>query len=410
VGELNNYAFNAAAAVARIPGLQVVACSSLYRSEPAHLADQPEFVNSVMLVRLGESLQPLQLLAELQAIETDFGRVRHEHWGPRTLDLDIIDIQGTLSNTAELRLPHPYALLRDFVVTPLSEIAPDYVFADGQKLSRNQVEYGAVIGFDVDKSPAPPLPTTASGKLSVCSTPIGNLGDLTVRVTAALQNADAILAEDTRVARRLLSHLHIQNRVERCDENVIRTKTASIVSRVSAGQHLVFISDAGTPAVSDPGASLVAAMRAAGQLVEVLPGASAVLTALVASGFEAPAFYFGGFLPRKAGDRKALLQQLMGINAVLIFYESPHRLLAALETLMQVFPERRLCLARELTKLHEEVLIAPTSELIQKVTLRTSQGDSPTRLKGELVILVETAAKPAGGRVHQDKYAPTELS
>ena len=138
----------AEAAVAEIEGLTVIQMSKLYQSEPAHVVDQDIFTNAVMLVELDNSLSPLELLHALQKIELDHGRVRHEHWGPRTLDLDIIDITDELSDTEELYLPHPYALLRDFVVTPLLEIAPDYVLADGNAVTRDSVEYGAVISVE----------------------------------------------------------------------------------------------------------------------------------------------------------------------------------------------------------------------------------------------------------------------
>jgi dihydropteroate synthase len=139
---------SAAAAVAELPGVSLVKLSRLYQSEPAHVVDQDIFTNAVMTVQLDCSVSALDLLANLQAIEQEFGRVRHEHWGPRTLDLDIIDIAGELSDTDQLRIPHPYALVRDFVVTPLLEIAPDHVLADGNPVTRDKVEYGAVISVE----------------------------------------------------------------------------------------------------------------------------------------------------------------------------------------------------------------------------------------------------------------------
>jgi len=139
---------DAMAAVQEISGLRLVRASRLYRSEPAHLEGQPEFVNAVMLVELDAGLDPYVLLAQLQAVERRFGRLRHEHWGPRTLDLDIIDIEGVRSDDELLRLPHLYALQRDFVVTPLQEVAPGYLFADGRRLKADDVVYGKVIGVE----------------------------------------------------------------------------------------------------------------------------------------------------------------------------------------------------------------------------------------------------------------------
>jgi hypothetical protein len=140
----------------------------------------------------------------------------------------------------------------------------------------------------------------ATGRLLVCATPIGNLGDVTLRVLDALRSADAIAAEDTRVTRKLLSRYEIGTRLERCDEHTVERQAPVLVRRMLGGETIAFVSDAGTPGVSDPGARLIAAAVDAGVPVEALPGASAVLTALVASGLPMQRFYFGGFLPRKA--------------------------------------------------------------------------------------------------------------
>ncbi|MCL2339773.1 MAG: 16S rRNA (cytidine(1402)-2'-O)-methyltransferase [Actinomycetia bacterium] len=238
------------------------------------------------------------------------------------------------------------------------------------------------------------------GRLAVCATPIGNLGDLSQRVISTLRAADAILAEDTRVTRRLLAHLDIHTPLERCDQNVLAGRLMELVERVRTGQYLAFVSDAGTPGVADPGALLVQAMRNAELPVEVLPGASAVLVALVASGFTAPAFYFGGWLPRKSSERQRLLQKLAELPATLLFYESAARLQSSVTDLAVVFSERRICLARELTKLHEEVLIMAPDALLAELTLRAERGQA---VRGEIVLVVEAAARPAP-RVHLDKY------
>ena len=148
MGDTKASVLGASEAVANLPGVTLVKISKLYQSEPAHVVDQDIFTNAVMTVMVDNSISALDLLHSLQAIEQDFGRVRHEHWGPRTLDLDIIDIAGELSDTDELRIPHPYALVRDFVVTPLLEIAPDHVLADGNPVTRDKVEYGAVISVE----------------------------------------------------------------------------------------------------------------------------------------------------------------------------------------------------------------------------------------------------------------------
>lgn len=227
-----------------------------------------------------------------------------------------------------------------------------------------------------------------SGKLSVLATPIGNLGDITVRALEVLRSADTVLAEDTRVTGKLLSALGVQARLERCDENVIAQRSAGLVERMEAGEHLAFCSDAGMPGVSDPGLVLVDAARSAGVEVEVLPGASAVPTALVAAGFAGTAFYFGGFLPRKEKARRDLLRSLASLDAALIFYESPHRSAAAVSSIAAVYGERPVALCRELTKLHEEVLRMPAVELAADLAGRDS-------IKGEIALVIAPPSKQA---------------
>lgn len=220
-----------------------------------------------------------------------------------------------------------------------------------------------------------------SGKLVVAATPIGNLGDVTPRVLDALRSADVVLAEDTRVTAKLLARYEIVAKVERCDDNVIAARTPAIIERIQAGETVVLVSDAGTPGVSDPGSYLVAAAIEAGLEVEVLPGPSAVITALVASGLPTERFYFGGFLPRKGGQRSKALAVLAQLDATLVFYESPHRSAASLAAMAEAFPGRRAALARELTKMHEEVVRGPIADVAAEIAARES-------LKGEVVLLV----------------------
>jgi len=219
------------------------------------------------------------------------------------------------------------------------------------------------------------------GKLVVCATPIGNLGDVTLRVLDALRQADTVAAEDTRVTRKLLARYEIDTRLERCDEHTVARQTPALVERILGGEIIALVSDAGTPGISDPGARLVDACIDAGVMVEVLPGASAILAALVASGLPTHAFYFGGFLPRKAGERQRLLENLSTLDATLVFYESPHRSAASLAAIAQVLPGRRAALARELTKLHEEVVRGLIDDVAADIAARDV-------LKGEVVLLV----------------------
>ena len=222
----------------------------------------------------------------------------------------------------------------------------------------------------------------AKGSLTLVGTPIGNRADLSSRGLEALRQADTVLAEDTRVSGKLLTSLGVEARLERCDENVIAEKAAGLVRRMMAGERMAFVSDAGMPAVADPGARLVDACRDAGVPVDVIPGPSAVTCALAQSGFACEAFYFGGFLPRKDGERARVLKALAGLPAVLVFYESPHRVADSLGAIAGVFPHRRVTLARELTKMFQEVVRASATEMVE---LMAERGEP----KGECVLLVD---------------------
>jgi 16S rRNA (cytidine1402-2'-O)-methyltransferase len=200
-------------------------------------------------------------------------------------------------------------------------------------------------------------------------------------VIEALQDADAVLAEDTRVTRKLFARYGIVTPLERYDENTAARRTPEVVARLRAGESIALVSDAGTPGISDPGSQLVDAALTAGVPVEVLPGPSAIVTALVASGLPTYAFYFGGFLPRKAGERSRLLDSLARLDATLVFYESPRRTAASLADLAERFPQRDGAMARELTKLHEEVVRGPLPDVAAEIGARET-------LKGEVVLLV----------------------
>ncbi len=228
------------------------------------------------------------------------------------------------------------------------------------------------------------------GRLVVCATPIGNLGDVTLRVLEALKGADVVEAEDTRVTRKLFARYGIATPLEPYHAKNLERRTPEVVARVASGKVVALVSDAGTPGVSDPGAHLVDACIEAGLAVEVLPGASAILAALVASGLPTHAFYFGGFLPRKAGERRRAVEELAGLDATLVFYESPRRTAAALATLAEVLPGRSGVVAREMTKLHEEVARGEVQELSAAFAAR--------ELKGEVVLLVGPPARGSKSR------------
>ena len=228
-----------------------------------------------------------------------------------------------------------------------------------------------------------------AGKLVICPTPIGNLGDMTLRGLEALRGADAVCAEDTRVTAKLLAAYDIKKRVERWDEATISKGVGAILERIAAGQVIVFCSDAGMPGVSDPGSRLVRAAQDAQVPVEVLPGPTAGVAAYVASGFTCPSFYFGGFFPRKAADRERALAKLKALDAVLVFYESPNRLVGALKAVAEALPEREVAICRELTKLHEEVVRGNARKVLEEFEQRAAE----TSLKGEVVLVID--APPA---------------
>lgn len=220
------------------------------------------------------------------------------------------------------------------------------------------------------------------GMLSLVGTPIGNLSDASPRVLDTLRGADVVLCEDTRVTSKLLARFEIRVPLERCDENVIASRVESVLGRVSAGARIAFVSDAGMPGVSDPGQRLVDAALDEGLPIEVIPGPSAVTCALVASGLGMEHFFFEGFLPRKAGERARRLAELAAIPGALVFYESPHRVVATLDSLAKAFPARRVALVRELTKLHEECVRDVSGALAERIRERGE-------VRGECVIVVE---------------------
>jgi 16S rRNA (cytidine1402-2'-O)-methyltransferase len=226
---------------------------------------------------------------------------------------------------------------------------------------------------------------TAPGRLVLVATPIGNLGDLSPRAVEALAKADAIACEDTRRTGRLLAHAGVNPPpLLVVNEHTEARRIVEIVGRLGHGERVAVVSDAGTPGVSDPGERLVRAAIDAGHLVEVVPGPSAVVAALVASGLATGRFCFEGFLPRKGSGRTARLDELARERRTIVLYEAPHRLLRTVNDLAAMLGGgRRLAIARELTKLHEE---------IWRGTLDEARGwVVATKPRGELVLVVDGA-------------------
>lgn len=237
----------------------------------------------------------------------------------------------------------------------------------------------------------------ARGLLSVVGTPIGNLSDASPRVVDTLSSSSLILCEDTRVTSRLLAHFGIHVPLQRADENVLARRVEATLERLASGEHVSFVSDAGMPGVSDPGQRLVDAALDAGMRVEVVPGPSAVTCALVASGLPMEHFFFEGFLPRKRGAIATRLRELAVIPGALVFYESPHRVVTTLEVMAEVFPQRRVALVRELTKLHEEVVRDEAAALAAQIAARDE-------VRGECVIVI---APPTADELEERRRAAT---
>ena len=230
--------------------------------------------------------------------------------------------------------------------------------------------------------------------LYLVATPIGNLGDITLRALEVLKQADRIACEDTRQTQKLLNHFGIATPTVSFHQHNERDRGLELISTLKNGGSIAVVSDAGMPGISDPGSWLVEAAIAAGVTVVPIPGANAALSALIASGLSTAEFRFLGFLPEKAGARRTRLEDLAGqpreTAETLIFYEAPHRIAETLADLEAVFgPALRLVAARELTKLHEEFLRGTVVEVHQQLAARD-------RIRGEFVLLIESPAKTPG--------------
>jgi len=227
----------------------------------------------------------------------------------------------------------------------------------------------------------------SSGRLLLVATPLGNLGDITVRSLEALRSADAVLCEDTRRTGLLFKLLGINAPLQPYHAHNEHAVLTRVVEQIRNGRTIVLVSDAGTPGVSDPGFLLVRALLEQGLEVDVLPGPTALIPALLLSGFPCDRFVFEGFLPLKKG-RKTRIESLRSESRTVVLYESPHRILRTLGELKTALgPERRACLARELTKMHQETLRLPLGELEAVCAQRPP--------KGEMVLVIEGAkARP----------------
>lgn len=227
-----------------------------------------------------------------------------------------------------------------------------------------------------------------ASSLYVLATPIGNTGDISLRGVHVLSLVDAVACEDTRNTGHLLTRYGLSKPLIAAHQHNEREVADKLIARLQAGERIALVSDAGTPAVSDPGARIVDAVQQAGLRVIPIPGASAAVTALSASGLLNDRFYFVGFLPAKTSQRESVLHELRAISATLVLYEAPHRIEETVLALTQAFePTRQIVFARELTKLFEEIHRCPMSQA--QAWLKANAD----RRKGEFVLLVEGAAK-----------------
>lgn len=240
--------------------------------------------------------------------------------------------------------------------------------------------------------------TYVTGVLYLVATPIGNLEDITFRAVRVLKEADLIACEDTRQTQKLLNHYGISTRTISYHEHNEMTKAAELVVDLEGGAKIALVTDAGMPGISDPGFRLITLAIRHGVPVVPIPGASAFLAALVASGLPTDSFRFSGFLPAKRGERRTLLETIRSSPRTQVFYEAPHRVVEALEDIVEVLgPERHVVVAREVTKIHEEFLRGRAAEILG--TLR-SRGD----VKGEITLLIAKAEDAA------QSVAPVRIS
>lgn len=223
-----------------------------------------------------------------------------------------------------------------------------------------------------------------TGRVVLIPTPIGNLGDITRRAIEVLQEADQIACEDTRHSKPLFNYLEISKPLISMHEHNEAKRAGEIVKMVKAGQIIAVVTDAGMPGISDPGYRLIQACLEEDVPFEVLPGPSAVITALIGSGFPCHAFRFGGFLSVKSGKRRTALEQVFESGETGIFFESPHRIASTLAVLAEIRPEARTCVARELTKKFETYHRGSAAELLAEF--------SGKKAKGEIVLLVDGAS------------------
>ena len=226
------------------------------------------------------------------------------------------------------------------------------------------------------------------GTLYLVATPIGNLKDISFRAIETLKAVDLIACEDTRHSRKLLTHHGISNKLVSYHEHNETKRVEEFARLLEDGKSIAIISDAGTPAINDPGFTMVEKAHGVGAGVVPIPGAVAFVNAAIVSGLPTDSLFFGGFLPSKKGERRKRLEEVKNIPATLIFYESPHRIAKSLADCLEVLGDRRAAVVRELTKLHEEIIPGGLGELLARFSSAIS--------KGEFVLVIDSAGKDDG--------------
>jgi 16S rRNA (cytidine1402-2'-O)-methyltransferase len=231
-------------------------------------------------------------------------------------------------------------------------------------------------------------PENRSGTLYIVATPLGNLEDITFRAVRILKEVDLIAAEDTRYSKRLLNHYGIDTGMISCHEHNEAKKSLQLITALKTGKNIALISDAGTPLISDPGYSLVTAVAEQNIPIIPIPGCSAAIAGLSVAGLPTDSFHFCGFLPKKKQKRSQTLEALKAEKATLIFYESPKRICPLIKQTIPILGDRNACLAREITKLHEEYIRGTLGDILSALELRP-------RVKGECVLFLQGAAPPS---------------
>ena len=235
------------------------------------------------------------------------------------------------------------------------------------------------------------------GALYIVGTPIGNLKDISIRAKEVLGQVSLVAAEDTRSTRKLLTHLGIRAGLLSCHKHNERTSAKKVITLLEKGKDVALVSEAGTPALSDPGAGMVKFVREAGFSIIPVPGASAIVAALSVAGMPAGSFFFAGFLPSKQAERCKILEQLAEIPHTIVLFEAPHRLPDALEDILGILGDRQMVMARELTKIHETVIYGSVSGIMEQVSRQS--------VKGEITLVMEGAEEGEYKENFQDPEA-----